>query len=625
MKLIWHIIRKDLARFRWPLIGWLALIAAKNALFMVAAGTFGPTWVELLVQAQNGPVHLILFGLEPLTAFFLTAAVAFEDAPVGGEPWWVTRPISGVRLGTAKLLGLGLMIVVPQMVIPLPWWVSAGFGWEQLGSFAVGFGSFYLLLAVLGLGAAVLTGSYPRFILWTPMALLAFVLLHGFALTIFGREAAPITNISTLIFDVLVLLAGMAAVALVIAYQRYVTRFFRWALVTRVALTALASAIIFAILIQSPQALGRRQPPEIAAPAGIRVTAKDRPYWISNQLRLRLHTEQPRAHLVTGLVSGTWRADDGRIWRRRNWTSNLVPRERALRELLGESVEGIPPWNPLDFNLLRRPIPGKVLRAATSFEASGKFYVSELFILDENPVAAGVHRFPGGSYTLSDLTLRDGELSVLLTLRTAAQFRPFLGLSGFVVANRTTGEHFQPSSVDTKLTNGFSQIGLVPIQVVRLRFRLPPQPGLVPRPASWFDQAHFVVIGERSLGQFSTDLGRQTFAPQTDPRPNALEDYQTLFRPADDAMNAYFGNYAAAPGVVLSLSAGKSGLQISAPGMREVRLLSIAPDRFQTAHWMGNDQRDLLDVEFQRDPQGQINGFLLRQNGRDYLIPRISP
>ena len=121
MNFVWHIVKKDLRALRWPLVVWVALIAAKLAMGVLLL-TSDTTGDQELFDTLSG-ISKVLAGLEFL-GVVLVAALIQEDMLVGTTAFWITRPISGARLLTAKLLGLGIIFVVLPVLVTVPWWLG---------------------------------------------------------------------------------------------------------------------------------------------------------------------------------------------------------------------------------------------------------------------------------------------------------------------------------------------------------------------------------------------------------------------------------------------------------------------------------------------------------------------
>jgi hypothetical protein len=114
MKLMLHIVRKDLRRLRWYLAAWLAVVAARYAIgyaviwgSVISGDTF--RWLEVVVGAMGAG--------EVIAMFFVTALLVQGDALVGSRQFWLTRPISGWRLLGAKILGAVLLLLAPALAL----------------------------------------------------------------------------------------------------------------------------------------------------------------------------------------------------------------------------------------------------------------------------------------------------------------------------------------------------------------------------------------------------------------------------------------------------------------------------------------------------------------------------
>lgn len=121
MKMIWHIVKKDL-RALWPLwLAWMGLIAVKIFLLYYFLN-FADSRAFSLMPMITG------FGF--LTDIILVASLVqslvHEDGLVGDKVAWVTRPISGCQLLVAKLLGALILCVVSPLCLLVPTWLVFG-------------------------------------------------------------------------------------------------------------------------------------------------------------------------------------------------------------------------------------------------------------------------------------------------------------------------------------------------------------------------------------------------------------------------------------------------------------------------------------------------------------------
>jgi len=220
MNLTCHIVKKDLRALRWPLVVWVALIAAKLVMgvMLLTSDTTGDTE---LFETLNG-LSKLLAGLEFL-GIVLVAVLIQEDMLVGTTAFWVTRPISGARLLAAKLLGLGVVFVVLPVLVTLPWWLGCHLSLGAMVGAALETIGLHLLVVVLGLLMATVTDGLGRFMLWVVALLAAIPLLGASIAFCLSRMNAVVP--SDLATTRLALGAGVALLgAAVVIIHQFLTR-----------------------------------------------------------------------------------------------------------------------------------------------------------------------------------------------------------------------------------------------------------------------------------------------------------------------------------------------------------------------------------------------------------------
>lgn len=194
MKLGWHIIRKDLRRMALPVGLWLAFLLATALWFswltpdmqghaaseIGAWTTMASIWIRLLVGAQ------FLFG------YLLAGSLVLEDAPIGSDGFWMTRPIGAMRLLAAKAGGAGLLFVVGPTAVLVPVWFASGFTLDEtmraIGDVALWQGA----VTLVALGVASLARNLVQFLLCTVGLYVAFnlcMVIDG--LPWFSRNVPP--------------------------------------------------------------------------------------------------------------------------------------------------------------------------------------------------------------------------------------------------------------------------------------------------------------------------------------------------------------------------------------------------------------------------------------------------
>ncbi len=165
MKLFLHIVWKDFLRMRGWLACWAVLLAAEIGVgWMMRAGDWldaGEDWQRLVTAAK------FLTGLNGAIVFPLTLLLVQEDALAGTRQFWITRPISGVRLLAAKCIGVVLILGGLPVLVALPWWLSCGFGLREIAWATVETVGLNGVIALPALLVASLADSVQRAFLWT--------------------------------------------------------------------------------------------------------------------------------------------------------------------------------------------------------------------------------------------------------------------------------------------------------------------------------------------------------------------------------------------------------------------------------------------------------------------------
>ncbi len=162
MKLVWHIVRKDLVRLRGWLAIWALVLIAKIAVgWTVRAGDSALDWPQMVKSV------LTLTWLEGVMTFVLALLLMQEDRVMGPAPWWVTRPVAGGRLLAAKALGAIVALVGLPALITLPWWLACNFGSGDIAWALAELALWQLAIALPAMLVAALTDSLARAALWT--------------------------------------------------------------------------------------------------------------------------------------------------------------------------------------------------------------------------------------------------------------------------------------------------------------------------------------------------------------------------------------------------------------------------------------------------------------------------
>jgi hypothetical protein len=175
MSLTWHIIRKDVTRLRWVILLWVVALAGEmtlaslqatldvegHVLFYMAAWTFGNVFI-------------------PVIGYGLVMGLQDDDPVTEGDSFWMTRPITGGRLLSAKALLLALFCMLP-VAISVPFWLSHDFGLGALRQSSLHVLWRQVLISLLAVPFAVISSSGAKFVTNTlvgAVAVLGLVLFY---------------------------------------------------------------------------------------------------------------------------------------------------------------------------------------------------------------------------------------------------------------------------------------------------------------------------------------------------------------------------------------------------------------------------------------------------------------
>lgn len=221
MKLLWHIVKKDLRHLRWLLTGWVAVIGLQ-----VLLGFWMRTGADPGTNEGVDTLNRVLLFLQFFIAIFLTSELVQEDSLVEPTAHWLTLPISGGRLLAAKLAGLvGIVWVLPAVLF-WPWWLSNRWVPSDLAIGTLVVVVVHALITLPALLVATMTNNWSRFVTWMIVFALA-VLVGGISLTVQQElvfipfEARPTTLFVSRAIAGIVTIAVLAAV---VAANQYLTR-----------------------------------------------------------------------------------------------------------------------------------------------------------------------------------------------------------------------------------------------------------------------------------------------------------------------------------------------------------------------------------------------------------------
>jgi hypothetical protein len=238
MNLSWHIAKKDVRRFRTPLLVLcvVTMIRVVVGICLLRSEGSDHDWFGRMAVYAN-----VLWGIGLFLTYMLVGSVIHEDS-VAKEAFWQTRPISGATLLGGKCLGLFLMFGLLPVLLLIPWWLGCGFGWPEIWRAIVETVALQLFVVLLALPWSVVTGDDGRFLLWTVVVAVAFLTA---ALMVAGQTkvAQPdlLHRLGMARLMTVVLLAAVGSVC--VAFCQFMTRR-TIASVVLILITALSMASI---------------------------------------------------------------------------------------------------------------------------------------------------------------------------------------------------------------------------------------------------------------------------------------------------------------------------------------------------------------------------------------------
>ena len=229
MKLIWHIITKDIVRDRWALLTWALLFVGQDALGIFACNTSGINSYAGM-HLQTASFNLVF--LQMAMGYVLVTRLVQADALIGTSVFWLTRPISAGRLLTAKLLGALLLFVLLPVLLLLPWWLYCQLGWREILWTAVDVAGWQLLMVGPAFLVASLTDDLGRVLLWTLLLVIGLVswiiLLQSSLVTPLARLSPLFAKVGVSVMFTRLWACSMILIGgtLAIAAHQYLTRRF---------------------------------------------------------------------------------------------------------------------------------------------------------------------------------------------------------------------------------------------------------------------------------------------------------------------------------------------------------------------------------------------------------------
>lgn len=170
MKLVWHIILKDVRRDRWALLLWAALFVAQVVIGFVLLNDAGEDRA-FPMKMQLGSVGLVF--AEFIAGYVLVVRLVHADPLFGTQMFWATRPITRGRLLVAKAVAAILIFGILPVALLMPWWIWCGFTLRDLFWTAVETFGWQLVMIAPAFLVATLTNEIARTLMWTVLLLIA--------------------------------------------------------------------------------------------------------------------------------------------------------------------------------------------------------------------------------------------------------------------------------------------------------------------------------------------------------------------------------------------------------------------------------------------------------------------
>jgi hypothetical protein len=478
MKLMLHIVAKDLRRIRWILVMWAAFLLLRTAAYASMTGFIGEPGVHWL-QFFNSPVGSIaLPAFDGLVVYLLVAAMVYEDSPTVRDAFWVTRPQAAACVFGAKVLAAGVVAVLIPTITHLPWWLRCGatFGTlpSLMGAVAVTLGA----AALLAVCVASLTDGFPRFVLWTIMGA-AIV----FTLMLVVRWIGSKFGVSShaIIYPVWLISAVFAAITLAPAAHQYLTRRLArsigWLGFGVAALTSVMTIAPPKFRPSSAVSLYREE----AVPLALKIPGVPSHIRSTNRLLLPLEIENARDNeALWAKVRAKWTWENGREHSSVS-AGFLVPPRWTLTRMYnlgnGKAITQTLHFGSQVANVAADDPPAMTLDAELV-----SVFATEAGRMPVVPGASVSHKT--GRYEISTVRPRgrDVELQCVSTSSLTRRFSRIHDVEYVMVNPRDrSAVHGHPVGFRT------ASLGFVQVAVQNLAFRLPKQPG-------WLEDVELVAV-----------------------------------------------------------------------------------------------------------------------------------
>jgi hypothetical protein len=292
MSEVWHILRKDLRRLRWPLVAWVLIVIARLIVATTgAAAAFGNIGLQLAVENLS----VLVTAIDLLMVALLVSWLVHDEPLVGVDAFWLTRPIDPLRLMAAKLVFAAVFLVAAPVAGESMVVATIAGGLHDAVRSAPGLALARTLWMLPLLALAALTPSLMRFLLVIAGSVAALAGLISVYMTLvvltvsddaLDAPALPLEDPTGLIVESWLLIATSLGVIL---YQ------YRHRRLGRAVVLAAAGLVATAVIVSVwPWRFARPAEPDPGAWAGdartVAILDADPPPYVTDAFGLRERT-----------------------------------------------------------------------------------------------------------------------------------------------------------------------------------------------------------------------------------------------------------------------------------------------------------------------------------------------
>lgn len=468
MSTVWHLIKIDLHRLRWPLALFSALLVAELICYAAFAGLWQTPDFYWLARVTSGAESKLRATYQPLFTYLLVGWMIFKDSPLAEDADWITRPISGGQMFAAKFGAAALAFILWPLLLNIGWWLACGCGAREIALATEGQCLIYFNLVSFALVCAALTEGFPQYILWSFVGLGVYMVIQIMTMTRPGITGGLVGSI-----HVACGLTG-AVIALAVTLHQFITRCHRrslWLVGGGLVLVGLMSQLWPWDFVGNDFGPG----PERTHSAGVQVKSagpvqlqalKEKYY---ARLPLKLDGLPDDVHLGRMSGTGEWSFAGQHAWSSSIEFSDGELKGQAIKRALGF----LGPRSAADRCvvplLFSRPLAQRAARDPVALHASVELDLRSVRLMAELPLreaasaadaricsVSQLYYGPRRKNTADGLVVPPGAplvVSLCITERFAGgwresvSFRPYSLM--YVLVNRHTGECFLSDPVQS--------------------------------------------------------------------------------------------------------------------------------------------------------------------------------